>query len=70
MHTYRERAGAVAHRIVICLTMSALLEEPEPLMPPAAPAFFSKTFQNFKLSSAAAKELANVERVFLFLFLE
>jgi hypothetical protein len=35
------------------LTMSALPDAPEPLMLPAAPAFFSKTFQNFKLSSAA-----------------
>jgi hypothetical protein len=34
--------------------MSALAEAPEPLMLPAAPAFFSKIFQNFKLSSAAA----------------
>lgn len=42
------------YRIVICLTMSALAEAPEPLMLPAAPAFFSKIFQNFKLSSAAA----------------
>ena len=43
------------HRMVICLTMSP----PLPVMPPslelteAVPGFFSKTFQNFRLSSAA-----------------
>jgi hypothetical protein len=37
--------------MVICLTISALPEET--LLEELEPAFFSKTFQNFKLSSAA-----------------
>jgi len=37
--------------MVICLTMSAFPEDPAAAE--LAPAFFSKTFQNFKLSSAA-----------------
>lgn len=50
-------AVAVPQRIVICLTMAALLEEPAPASP-AAPGFFSKSFQNFKLSSAAKKNMS------------
>jgi hypothetical protein len=38
--------------------MEALLEAPEAPMPAEAPAFFSKIFQNFKLSSAASDMLA------------
>lgn len=44
-----------SYRMVICLTISP----PLPVMPPslelidAVPGFFSKIFQNFKLSSAA-----------------
>ena len=41
------------YRMVICLAIWALAEEPLAPMPEAAPAFFSNTFQNFKLSSAA-----------------
>jgi hypothetical protein len=43
--------------MVICLTISAL---PEALLVPVAeldPGFFSKIFQNFKLSSAAKEAL-------------
>jgi hypothetical protein len=39
--------------MVICLTMSALPVVLEELLAELDPAFFSKTFQNFKLSSAA-----------------
>jgi hypothetical protein len=41
--------------MVICLTMSAFPEEPDAPADELAPAFFSKTFQNFRLSSAARK---------------
>ena len=41
--------------MVICLAISALADEPAPPMP--APAFFSKIFQNFRLSSAARERL-------------
>lgn len=47
---------AILQRIVICLTMAALLEEPAPASP-VAPGFFSKSFQNFKLSSAAVNRI-------------
>jgi hypothetical protein len=43
----------VTHRIVICLVMSAFDEELAAPTPAPVPAFFSKIFQNFKLSSAA-----------------
>lgn len=52
--------GPGVYRIVICLAMEALLEEPEAPIPAEAPAFFSKIFQNFKLSSAAIIMLALV----------
>ena len=43
--------------MVICLAIWALAEElPAPTLE-AVPAFFSKTFQNFKLSSAANKNV-------------
>jgi hypothetical protein len=54
LYTYRWFVGQADQRMVICLTMSAFVEEPAPEMLPALPAFFSNTFQNFKLSSAAA----------------
>lgn len=37
----------------MCFDMVAFEEVPAPLMPAPDPAFFSKIFQNFKLSSAA-----------------
>jgi len=46
--------------MVICLAMDALLDAPEAPMPAVAPAFFSKIFQNFKLSSAASDMLAKI----------
>jgi len=39
--------------MVICFTMSALPAAPPALAAELAPGFFSKIFQNFKLSSAA-----------------
>jgi hypothetical protein len=39
--------------MVICLTISALPEAAASAAEELAPVFFSKTFQNFKLSSAA-----------------
>ena len=42
------------YRMVICLAISALAVDPAPEMLPAVPAFFSNTFQNLRLSSAAA----------------
>jgi hypothetical protein len=45
-----------SYRIVICLTISAFPEDA--LLAELAPAFFSNTFQNFKLSSAAEEMLA------------
>lgn len=52
--------NSTPHRIVICLTMSP----PLPVTPPSrddadgVPGFFSKIFQNFKLSSAAIAEIS------------
>jgi hypothetical protein len=48
----------VIYRIVICLVICALLEEPLAPTPAEAPAFFSNTFQNFKLSSAAGLDIS------------
>ena len=49
-------ALVMIYRMVICLTMSALPDVPLMLAEELAPAFFSKIFQNFKLSSAAITE--------------
>lgn len=46
---------ALIYRIVICLTMAALLDAPDPDSGEVAPGFFSNSFQNFKLSSAAVR---------------
>jgi len=48
---------SIHHRIVICLTKEAL-DEPW-LVTPAVPGFFSKSFQNFRLSSAAAARVVS-----------
>lgn len=53
VYTYRGPVGTGNYRIVICLTMSALPDAPDAPMPVVAPAFFSKIFQNLRLSSAA-----------------
>jgi hypothetical protein len=45
--------------MVICLTMSAFPEALPALVAELAPGFFSKIFQNFKLSSAAKEGLAD-----------
>jgi hypothetical protein len=50
------------HRIVICFVMSALEEVAAAPRPVGAPAFFSKSFQNFKLSSAAVNEIKSALR--------
>lgn len=50
--------GTGTYRMVICLAMEALLDAPEAPMPAVAPAFFSKIFQNLRLSSAARGLLA------------
>jgi hypothetical protein len=39
------------------LTISAFPEAPAPLVEELAPAFFSKIFQNLRLSSAARKKI-------------
>lgn len=57
-HTYRGPMGTGTYRMVICLAMEALLDAPEAPMPAVAPAFFSKIFQNLRLSSAARGLLA------------
>lgn len=56
VHTYRRlMVPALIYRIVICLTMAALLDAPDPDSGEVAPGFFSNSFQNFKLSSAAVR---------------
>jgi hypothetical protein len=45
--------------------MEALLDAPEALTPAAAPAFFSKIFQNLRLSSAASELLAETPLYFV-----
>ena len=49
------------HRMVICLTMSPplLVTPPSLELIDAVPGFFSKIFQNFRLSSAAAQGLSS-----------
>ncbi len=47
-------ADLFLYRIVICLAISVLADEPAPPAPAPGPVFFSKIFQNFRLSSAAA----------------
>jgi hypothetical protein len=51
--------------MVICLAMEALLDAPEAPTPAAAPAFFSKIFQNLRLSSAASELLAETPLYFV-----
>lgn len=47
------------YRMVICLAISLLVLDPLPRRPAAAPAFFSKSFQNLRLSSAAGTMLGS-----------
>lgn len=61
--TGREDTNKPYYRIVICFAISP----PLPVTPPSRdvadvdPGFFSKSFQNFKLSSAAKFPLAKVD---------